>query len=303
MTSHTQVNDESCSLTAEEVSGNGSTVVPQSQAITLSSDEEPVATTAYSTSITNVKSPTLIISDSQPCSSSTGADSFDTDFPKLLDLFPNMSKDQLQFVYQQCMSFDHAVEILLVGPTLNSLRGLTMKFNTEGCPKIRLDANDDDDDWMEAALAFYKCRTFDKKASVRISIRNQPAVDTGGIRRQFFFVVFQKLSSETVGIFDGLPNRLRPAYKASTLASGVLSTIGTMIAHSFLLDGQGFPYMAEYCYYYIAGCYELALSCVTIEDTSANVKAILNQVSFDNVITMYYFVIANSSWLLIQKTI
>ena len=123
LTKHTQVNDESCNLSAEEVSGNSSTGVPH-QAITLSSDEEPVATTMYSTSITNVESPTLIISDSQPCSSSsnfTEADSFDTDFPKLLDLFPNMSKDQLQFVYRQCLSFDGAVEILLVGPTLNSL--------------------------------------------------------------------------------------------------------------------------------------------------------------------------------------
>ena len=74
----------------------------------------------------------------------------------------------------------------------------------EECQKIQLHEEDDDDDWMEAAFTFYKGRGFDKKAGVRISIRGQPAVDTGGIRRQFFSVVFTKLASESTGIFDGL---------------------------------------------------------------------------------------------------
>ena len=272
-------------ICATEMDTNSSVEAPQPPVINVSSDEEPIAitTTMGSTDAANVE-PTIHVADSEPCSSSgkslpNYSHSFENDYPKLQDIFPNMSKDQLQFVYELCMSFDHAVDVLLGGPSLNSLRGLTVNFNTEGCPKIRLDSSDDDNDWMEAALAFYKCKTFDKKASVRIAIHGQPAVDTGGIRRQFFCVVFQKLSSETVGVFDGLPNRLRPAYKASTLASGILSTIGTMIAHSFLLDGQGFPYMAEYCYYYIAGCFDLALSSVTIDDTSLNVKAIINQVT------------------------
>ena len=52
-----------------------------------------------------------------------------------------------------------------------------------------------------------------------------------------------------------------------------------MIAHSFLLDGQGFPFMAEYCFYYIAGCHDLAFSYVTIDDSSENVKRILSKVS------------------------
>lgn len=38
--------------------------------------------------------------------------------------------------------------------------------------------------------------------------------------------------------------------------------------------------MAEYCFYYIAGCDDLALSHVTIDDTSENVKRILSEVSY-----------------------
>lgn len=54
--------------------------------------------------------------------------------------------------------------------------------------------------------------------------------------------------------------------------------LGTMIGHSILLDGQGFPYLAEYCYYYIAGCYDQAVTCVSIDDVGANVKYILDKV-------------------------
>ena len=64
---------------------------------------------------------------------------------------------------------------------LRSLAVSQISVPLEECPKVRLDADDDDHDWMEAAFAFYKNRGFDKKAGVRISIRGQPAVDTGGI--------------------------------------------------------------------------------------------------------------------------
>lgn len=40
----------------------------------------------------------------------------------------------------------------------------------------------------------------------------------------------------------------------------MLTTIGIMVAHSILLDGQGFPFIADYCYYYIAGCYNQAIT-------------------------------------------
>ena len=54
-----------------------------------------------------------------------------------------------------------------------------------------------------------------------------------------------------------------------------------MIAHSLLLDGQGFPYLSEYCYYYIqyiAGCYDQAVTCVTVDDVGVNVKSLIEKV-------------------------
>lgn len=119
-------------------------------------------------------------------------------------------------------------------------------------PRIRLDSDDEEIDWVEAALSFYKQDKFSSKAGVRISIRNQPAIDTGGVRRQFFSVVFEKLADpclSTRSVFEGPPSRLRPSFKASVLSSGLLKIIGVMIGHSFLLDGQGFPFLADYYNY------------------------------------------------------
>ena len=76
----------------------------------------------------------------------------------------------------------------------------------------------------------------------------------------------------------GDPNRLRPAFKATTLSSGMMTTIGTMIAHSIVLDGQGFSFLAEYCFYYIAGCVDHAITCIGTEDVGADVAHILNKV-------------------------
>ena len=207
-----------------------------------------------------------------------------TDIAKLIEMFSNMNESQLKYLYglSNC-SFSSTVDCALGGPSLESLRSLALTQLTiplEESPRIWLDKEDDEQDWVDAALAFYKQAKFSKQAYVRISIRGQPGIDTGGVRRQFFSVVFSMLaqSSTSFSFFEGLPNRLRPAFKASTLSSGMLTTIGTMIAHSILLDGQGFPFFADYCFYYMAGCYDHAITCITPEDVGAGVNNILSGV-------------------------
>jgi hypothetical protein len=150
------------------------------------------------------------------------------------------------------------------GATLEALRSLAvmqlvMPLNES--PYIRVDADADDEEMVGAALSYYKHDRFNKAAYVRISMKCQPGIDTGGIRRQFFSIVFSDIAlSRSVQVFDGAINRLRPSFRASNLSSGLISTIGTMIGHSFLMDGYAFPYLSEYCYYYIAGYSGKALS-------------------------------------------
>ena len=46
---------------------------------------------------------------------------------------------------------------------------------------------------VEDALAYYKHPDFDARCPIRITFEKQPAVDTGGPRRQFYSMVFSAL--------------------------------------------------------------------------------------------------------------
>jgi len=207
-----------------------------------------------------------------------------TDLANLIEMFPDKSLGLLKLVFKLCSnSCLRAIDLLISDPSFLSLRDLAENYfittPLDESPRIRLDADDEDEDWLTAALAFYKHNKFDKHASVRITIHGQPGIDTGGIRRQFFSVVFtQLIKPSATSLFEGAPCRLRPAYKATSLSSGLLSTLGTMVAHSILLDGQGFPFLAEYCYHYLTGNENMAITAITSEDVSLGIKEILEKV-------------------------
>ena len=210
------------------------------------------------------------------------------DLARLTEIFSNLTAEQLKYVYSlpSKNKFDSAMNCLMKGPTLEALRSLAMAqlvIPLSESPCIRVDA--DDEEIVGAALACYKHDRFNKAAYVKVSMRHQPGIDTGGVRRQFFAIVFSDIAmSRSIQIFDGPINRLRPSFRASNLSSGLVFTIGTMIAHSLLMDGIAFPYLSEYCYYYIAGYLNKALTCITIDDVGEQVKLVVEQVRYSQII-------------------
>ena len=160
---------------------------------------------------------------------------------EIIDIFPNLSSKQIDYVYEISENSDTVLNCLVSSETL--LQQVAAQYITiplEESPKILLDADDDEKDWTEAAISFYKGTHFNPNGHVKICIRGQPAVDTGGVRRQFFAVVFDCIA-HSFGIFEGDSNYLRPAFRATSFSSGILTILGMMIGHSILLDGQGFP--------------------------------------------------------------
>lgn len=277
----------SISLSAASTSRTVSTLYSPSTSLNAASTSYSVPSTSrnsVSTSLNVGSISPICIDDDDSCPLQSESSDAATDIAKMVEMFSNMDESQLKYLYALSnSSFSRTVDCALDGPSLESLRSLALTQLTiplEESPRIRLEEEDDEQDWVDAALAFYKQAKFNKQAYVCISIRGQPGIDTGGIRRQFFSVVFSMLAqpSTSLSFFEGLPNRLRPAFKASTLSSGMLNTIGTMIAHSILLDGQGFPFIAYYCYYYMAGHYDHAITCITLEDVDTRVNNILSGV-------------------------
>ena len=78
-------------------------------------------------------------------------------------------------------------------------------------------------------MAYYKSPDFNPRAEVRINMRKQPAVDTGGVRRHFFAVVFE--NSKTFSLFEGPPEQLCPCFRMSNLSSGLFHIIGRTQSH------------------------------------------------------------------------
>ena len=98
----------------------------------------------------------------------------------------------------------------------------------------------------ERCLAHYKSPEFDVKKKLRIQFKGQPPVDTGGVTREFYTKLFQVIDKM---FFQGGKYK-SPVYGADIVASGLMRYFGTVIVHSILQGGPGFPALSPsvYCY-------------------------------------------------------
>ena len=190
------------------------------------------------------------------------------DVSNLTEIFPHVSEENVKFVFAESgEDVDGTTNCLIEGPTSVSISSLLRKSrittSLSDSPKIRLDSDDDVDDMVSAAITYYKGQEFDRLAQVRIYMRNGPSVDTGGVRCDFFTAVFERLATEKYRLFEGPSHRLRPVFRMSNVSSGMMRCLGLMVAHSFILDRNGFPYLSECCYYYLAGLVDKAITVVS----------------------------------------
>lgn len=127
----------------------------------------------------------------------------------------------------------------------------------------------DPDDLIADTIAFYKNSTaFDASKRVRVQYRNQPAVDIGGIRRQFFNDATKAIAtSPNFKLLEGSDHRKLPTYNSTSVHSGLMEVLGRLIGHGVLQSFIGFPYFAPPVYWYIAtGDVHKALCYATVDD-------------------------------------
>ena len=206
------------------------------------------------------------------------------DIEQLQQPFPNFPPQFIADLYTISKCFTATLECLLEGnlSSVLSLINAGVLGNSPEILSLSLTSLQDDPDNKEeliaAAFQFYKRHHHNPLYDLSISLKAQPAIDAGGVRRAFFTEIFQQVAEGYLGIFEGPPNRLRPAYKMSTINSGILKTLGQMIGHSLLLDKVGFPYLSPPCYYYMAGKWDTAVTYITDEDVSCRVHNVLIKV-------------------------
>lgn len=155
----------------------------------------------------------------------------------LLSVFAGkLSPKQVMCTY--CIAndnFDAAMECLLEGPTLDSLLALHCKrCRGVSAAKVYVDSYDM---WADL-VGYYKSPSSDMHRPIRIVLDNQPAIDTGGIRRQVYTQVFQEFAdNKHMRMFEGPLHHLRPVFSAEARPSGLFTVLGTMIAYSIAKMG------------------------------------------------------------------
>lgn len=211
--------------------------------------------------------------------STSASSSKKDDEDKLLSIFTGeMTPKQISTIFQfSGNDFESSMECLIAGPTVESLLKFTSsKYATYQPVKVHVD---EEEMWSDL-VAFYKAPKPDSLlCQLKVSLVRQPAVDTGGVRRQVYTSVFQELSdNKHVKLFDGPLNYLRPRHSAEARSSGLFRMLGTMVGHAILQDGIGFPYFSPFCYWYIAVGEEEAFQHISLCDVGADAVHFISKV-------------------------
>ena len=141
--------------------------------------------------------------------------------------------------------------------------------------RVQVDA---DNMWNDI-VACYKRTSFRYLTHLQVNLDGQPAVDTGGVRRQLYTTVFHEfVSNRYLKLFDGPDHHLRPVCSAEVRSSSLLKVLGGMVGHSICQDGVGFLHLSPTCFWYIVAGEEKALQYACVEDLPADACFVLTQV-------------------------
>ena len=121
----------------------------------------------------------------------------------------------------------------------------------------------DEDDILNDALAYYKASKFDARKKLRVVYQGQPAADTGGMTPQFYTQLLQEISQQ----FFHDDTFKTPIYNSNMVVSGIMKLVGTVITHSILQGGPGFPVFSPSVYHYLAtGDFDAAVQKISVND-------------------------------------
>ena len=201
---------------------------------------------------------------------------------QLAAMFPDHPRSTIGTVWELSHGdLQIAVDMVLSPPPLTTLlQKLKQKIRSERA-RIVLD-EEDEIEMFHSVIAYYKLPSFDPTLDVRVRFRDQPAVDTGGPRRQMFTSAFAAFAtSPNLNLFEQDGRYLRPRYSVQNVMSNLMFILGRMIAHALVLEAIGFPYFSCCHYWYIAtGDQVQALQYAGLEDVSPHVRELLVQVIF-----------------------
>lgn len=210
----------------------------------------------------------------------TPTEASDDHLQKLMSIFnENLTENQVLSVYEASgKSFIGCMECLSQGPTLNSLVTM-LNDRMRNCERNKVDI-DPDDIWQDLVVFYKSPSASDLSRQLRVKLGKNPAVDTGGVRREIYTTVFNQFLNNThVRLFTGDPHSVRPIFTAESRASGLFKILGKMVGHSIAQDGIGFPFFSLPCYWYMAQGEEKATQVSSVKDVGADTNYVISKVT------------------------
>lgn len=112
---------------------------------------------------------------------------------------------------------------------------------------------------------------------MRVIYKGQPVADTGGVTRQFYTQLLQEISQQ---FFHGDTFKT-PIYNSNMVVSGIIKLVGTIIVHSILQGGPGFPdVLSPSVFFYLAtGDVDASVQRISVNDCSIPTKHFIDKVS------------------------
>ena len=226
-------------------------------------------------STTSTNPPAFIVEyecSSMPSSSSSSGCS------DLYEIFPDIPPSTLDALFSLCSCSKTLTTDLVTSLSLEQVLSIFRQKVTDVYKQQKVQV--DEGDILNDTIAIYKNDKLSLSHPIRVSFVGQPAVDSGGVRRQFFNDSIEKFAfSSDLNLFVGSPFRLRPRHSTQIIISGTMKIIGRLIAHAILLEGIGFPYLSPCLYWYMCTQSEnIALQYALLDDLDEHCQAVVQQV-------------------------
>ncbi len=192
------------------------------------------------------------------------------------EMFPKLTTEQEASVLFDLFSNDphQVIQFLLEGLPVSSLLN-QLRQNKLICPPKVIVIRPDH--IVEDALRMLYKGEFNVSAPVEIDMVGVPAVDLGGVRRQFYTTLLREMPIK-LRLFETNGLVHFPTGHTDALLGGHYRRLGQIIVHSVVQEGPGFPYLPKSIYYYLVGGIDLAVTHLCIEELPSATQYVVEQV-------------------------
>ena len=190
-------------------------------------------------------------------------------------MFPGLSPEQITLLFELYNNDIHqVVQSLLEDLPLSSILG-RLKSLRLVCPTRVVQVRPQH--VVRDGLRFYKGDTC-ISSELEIELVGRPAVDLGGVRRQFFTTFLREMPI-ALDLVEFNGHIGFPSLHTEALVGGHYARLGRVIVHSVLQEGPGFPYFPKSIFYYLVGGIDLAVTYLSVDELPLAVESLVKEVS------------------------